>query len=127
MQKRIFLLERTKEATSSIIGLYNSEDRAVAAIKRLVNEMIDEHLVKAKVANKDLMGVYISEGFLITCNHMEVDPEVAFEKIEDAEEFPEAEVPYPNQFKADPITHHLAEDLGDVKDLPHDERGWQPE
>jgi len=117
MEKDIFLLERTKDETSSIIGFYNTEDRAVAAIKRLVNGLIDKRLQKAKdEGNDDLMGVYLSEGFLITRNHVEVDPDVTFEKIEDAEEFPIVE---PLIIKGGPEHHagyHPAEDLGDVSD-----------
>ncbi len=111
-KKDVFMLERTKDSESFIIGFYNTEDRAVDAIKRVVNKMIDDGLQKAKTEGSvDHAGVYLSEGFLISRNHVEVDPTVAFEKIEDPTEFPQDDA----YNKGDTlIKYHPAEDLGDV-------------
>lgn len=88
----IYMLERTKDATSSIIGFYNTEERAIDAIRRAVNGLIDKGIAKVKAeGSEDLTGVYISEGFLITRSRAEVDPGVEFDKMEDPEEFPVVE------------------------------------
>jgi len=110
--KAIFLLERTKDDTSHIIGFYSTEKRAIEAVKRHVNATIDS-AVKAAQAHGETdrhTGIYVQEGFLISRNDVEIDTDAEFTKIEDAEEFP-----FP---RPDPLTHrhHVAEDLGDVKD-----------
>ena len=95
--KAVFLLERTKDSTSNIIGFYSSEDLAIDAVKRLVEARIDI-AVSERGPSDDHIGIYIQEGFMISKNEVEVDDNVDFEKIEDPEEF------------------YIAEDLGDVKD-----------
>ena len=95
--KAVYLLERTKDAVSNIIGFYSSEDLAIQAVKRHVETTIDEAVNKTKLEGAELLtGIYIQEGFLISKNDVEIDDEVDFKKIEDPEEF------------------HPAEDLGDV-------------
>lgn len=99
--KAVYLLERTKDAATVIIGFYSTEERAIEAVKRHVENTIDEAVIKSALESPSpTIGIYIQEGFLISTNEVEVDDEVNFEKIEDTEEF------------------HIAEDLGDVKDGP---------
>ena len=96
--KAVYLLERTKDAESNIIGFYSSEKLAIKAVKRHVEATIDKAVNKSHEDSQDQhTGIYIQEGFLISKNEVEVDTLVDFEKIEDPEEF-----------------HHPAEDLGDL-------------
>lgn len=90
--KDIFLLERTKDSVSNIIGFYSSEERAVEAVKRHVLAHIDE-AVKESIDGSDHVGIYISEGFLISRNEVEVDEDAEFSKIEDPQEFPAERTP----------------------------------
>ncbi len=108
--KAVYLLERTKDAVSNIIGFYSSEELAIKAVKRHVEATIDAEIEK-KHADDVTAGIYIQEGFLISKNDVEVDDEVDFEKIEDPDEFPfvASDEEYRNP------DHHSAEDLGDVK------------
>lgn len=96
--KAVYLLERTKDAESHIIGFYSTEALAIAAVKRHVEKTVDEAVVKSALeSDSPTIGIYIQEGFMISRNEVEVDAEVEFDKIEDTEEF------------------HIAEDLGDVQ------------
>ncbi len=106
--KAVYLLERTKDSTSNIIGFYSSEELAIEAVKRHVNETIDAEVLK-KHDDDRTAGIYIQEGFLISQNDVEVDDKVDFDKIEDPEEFPQA-IPLTDTGKQ----FHPAEDLGDV-------------
>ncbi len=94
--KAVYLLERTKDAASNIIGFYSSEKLAVAAVKRHVEATIDKAVATEK-RTETHTGIYIQEGFMISKNEVEIDDDVDFDKIEDPAEF-----------------HHIAEDLGDV-------------
>ena len=94
--KAVFLLERTKDAVSNIIGFYSSEELAIQAVKRHVEATIDKAVAVSSPGADQHTGIYIQEGFMISKNDVEVDDEVDFEKIEDPEEF------------------HIAEDLGDL-------------
>ena len=108
--KKIWLLERTKDSESHIIGFYRDKATAVDAIHRYVTQCITDALTKHEEGT-NVIGVYISEGFLLTSSQVEIDAEIGFAKIEDAQEFPDAVVE-----PARPDKHHIAEDLGDVKD-----------
>ena len=113
--KAVFLLERTKDSVSNIIGFYSSEDLAVTAVKRHVATSINEAVTKSHAETGLHTGIYIQEGFLISKNEVEVDDEVDFDKIEDPEEFPEPPVGDANDGEPQPHRHHPAEDLGDVE------------
>ncbi len=104
-RKAIWLLERTKDSESHIIGFYSTRENAIAAIRRYVNDVITDD-VGATEEDAAVVGVYISEGFLMTRNSVEVDEDVEFKKIEDPDEF---------NIGADVAAdYHPAEDLGDV-------------
>jgi len=107
--KAVYLLERTKDLTSNIIGFYSSEELAIAAVKRHVIATIDGEIARAHKESGLHTGLYIQEGFLISKNEVEVDEDVAFDKIEDPEEFH-------SDLSDQDIQYHPAEDLGDVKD-----------
>ena len=109
--KAVYLLERTKDSVSNIIGFYSSEELAITAVKRHVEATIDAEVLK-KHADDRTAGIYIQEGFMISKNEVEVDGEVDFEKIEDPDEFS------PGDDELDAHLHHPAEDLGDVNDTP---------
>jgi len=98
-EKDIYMLERTKDSTSSIIGFYNTEQRALDAIRRIIDTVIDDCVAKSKAEkSEDHTGIYVCEGFLIARNRVEVDPDVTFDKIEDAAEFPPFHVDENDQF-----------------------------
>lgn len=108
-KKAVFLLERTKDATSNIIGFYSSWKGSIEAVKRHVETTIDDEVARSREDSQDQrIGIYIQEGFLITRNEVEIEEDVAFDKIEDSEEFP--------TLAEELEEHHRAEDLGDVKD-----------
>jgi hypothetical protein len=89
--KDIFLLERTKDSVSNIIGFYSSEEKAVQAVERHVlnhiRTVVTDRIVEDPAS--DHLGIYIQEGFLISRNEVEIDKDADFDKIEDPEEFPE--------------------------------------
>lgn len=99
-KKEIWLLERTKDLESNIIGFYSTKNNAVDAVRRYVTAVIDKAI---REESGDVVGVYISEGFLLTRSEVEIDPDVTFAKVEDIGKFPGTHG-----------THHVAEDLGDV-------------
>lgn len=107
--KAVFLLERTKDAVSNIIGFYSSEELAIAAVKRHVEATIDKAVVEAQVSSESQhTGIYIQEGFMISKNEVEIDDDVDFDKIEDPEEFH-------SDLSDQDIQYPVTEDLGDVK------------
>ena len=92
--KEIWLLEKTKGEETQIQGFYSTRGFAIDAIRRKVNDIISKEVT---TESKDVVGVYVSVGFLLTRAVVEVDEAVAFEKIETGDEY------------------HTAEDLGDVQ------------
>lgn len=101
-KKSIWLLERTQDAASHIIGFYSTKEHAVNAVRRYVRGLIDKAIAEG---NGSVVGVYISEGFLLTRSEVEVDPEVDFTKVE--EKFPTI---HPGN------GHPVVEDLGDINE-----------
>jgi len=123
LTKEIFLLERTKNSSSTIIGFYSSEENAIQAVRRHIQASITHDIEESRTKEKGQVPIgahliiSIREAFLITRNEVEIDKGAEFAKIEDPDQFPQA-IPLGNAF-------HVAEDLGDIKDpvIDPDNRG----
>jgi len=111
--KAVYLLERTIDAVSNIIGFYSSEELAIAAVNRHVETTINEAVTKSHESTGQYTGIYIQEGFMISKNEVEIEDAVDFDKIEDPDEFV-LDPKTVGEVARDLLDHHPAEDLGDV-------------